>query len=335
MKALRARNAGVRRRAAVRALCTLLGWVVAASASAQDVAPSAPTLPPPTAASAGAASPHAGFTIAASLRAAAYRMPGVPSVIVHAPPGFDPAAPLHLVVYLHGYSGCLPVLMGKGQARCRPGDAPREGWDLGTVHDRAGTNTLLVVPQLAFMKRNGKPGAFGRAGVFAQFLQELLSETLAQALGGPRQLREVASLTLVAHSAGYQTALAILERGQVESLVHAVVLLDALYGDTESYARYVAQHAASGLHFVALHLSGGRPAHEDLRLQRMLVRKLGAEAVVLTDAAGLSAALATHAIVIASGTPPHWLMPGHHMAQVLAALALPARSHPYAPGPAR
>ena len=60
-----------------------------------------------------------GFEKAAELKSAAFRTPGAPSVIVHAPPGFDPRAPLHLVVFLHGYNGCVNVLMARGVSRCK------------------------------------------------------------------------------------------------------------------------------------------------------------------------------------------------------------------------
>lgn len=268
-----------------------------------------------------------GFTVAAQLRAAAYRMPGAPSVIVHAPAGFDARGKLHLVVYLHGYTGCASVLMGKGPSRCRTEDvSPQPGWDLGARHDDANTNTLFIVPQLAFMKQSGRPGAFGRQGVFRAFLQELLGETLASRLGGPRRLAEVASLTLVAHSAGFETALAVLERGEVSELVHAVVLLDALYAGTERYARFVRAHAPSGLRLVALHLGFGATYKNDKQLHRQLVRTLGAAKVAWANEATLDAALATHPIVIAAGRPAHRQVPEHHLAQILRALGLPRRA---------
>ncbi|HEX7480324.1 MAG TPA: hypothetical protein VF331_21165 [Polyangiales bacterium] len=317
--------------ARVSGVPTLLPWCskVAAALLACVVGAhsdgNAQVTPPPPAAASAQPQLRPGFEVAADVSAAAYRIPGVPSVIVHAPSGFDPSGPLHLVVYLHGYSGCVPVLMGKSESRCRPGDAPRAGWDLGAAHDAAGTNTLFIVPQLAFMKRSGRPGAFDRPGVFRQFLCELLSQTLASQLGGPRSLQDVASLTLVAHSAGYQAALAILQRGQVQALVRNVVLFDALYGATDDYARFALEHIADGLHLVALHLPGGRPEREDLRLHRRLARKLGSARVALTDTAGLDVALAEHAIVVASAMPPHWQVPWHYLAQVLAGLPLPRR----------
>src|SRR4051794_26177389 len=142
----------------------------------------------------------AGISRASVLKTAAFRTPGAPSVIVHAPPGWNPRPPLHLVVFLHGYNGCVNVLMAEGPSQCKPGAPMRDGWDLGPQHDAAGTNSLFVVPQLAFAQRNGDPGAFAAVGGFRAFLEELLRDGLGKQLGGPRRFKDIASLTLVAHS---------------------------------------------------------------------------------------------------------------------------------------
>lgn len=262
-----------------------------------------------------------GQDIAARLTHAAYRIPGAPSVIVHAPAGFDPHAPLQLVVFLHGYSGCVNVLMGRGEVACKPGEAPREGWDLGRYHDAAHTNTLFVVPQLAYMKRDGRPGAFAQPGGFRAFLEELLAGPLAPLLGGPRKLKDVARIDLVAHSAGYQTAIAIMEDGGLPAkLLASVVLFDALYGETPRYAQYVEQHARKGLRFVDISLAHGIPERESRVLAAELRQTLGPAQVFTCDAAGIAQAVALHPIVFAQGKPPHRLVPATHLAEVLAAL---------------
>jgi hypothetical protein len=262
----------------------------------------------------------AGFSVAAELQHAAFRVPGVPSVIVHAPPGFDPQGRLQLVVFLHGYSGCVPVLMGQGESQCRPQDPPQEGWDLGRYHDAAHTNTLFIVPQLALMQRSGRPGTFAQRDGFRAFLEELLAGPITQQLGAARSLADVASIDLVAHSAGYQTALAILERGGVAKLVKSLVLFDALYGETPRFAHYIEAHAASGLRFVSIALERGGPRRENEVLLRRLRRTLGNERVVWVGSAELAAAVAEHPMVIGIGTPPHRLLPATHLAEVLHAL---------------
>ncbi|HKP59795.1 MAG TPA: hypothetical protein VJV78_23890 [Polyangiales bacterium] len=269
----------------------------------------------------------ASISRASVLKNAAFRTPaGAPSVIVHAPPGWNPRAPLHLVVFLHGYNGCVNVLMAEGPSHCKPGAPERDGWDLGTVHDAAGTNTLFVVPQLAFAQRNGDPGAFGTAGGFRAFLEELLRDGLGKQLGGARRIKDVASLTLVAHSGAYQAALAIAEQGGVRSQLKAIVLLDALYGETDRYAELVENWR--GLRFVSLYLERGTPRTESQRLYERLSRSIGGDKVLRAPSNELARAVVAHPIVFGLGRPPHRLLPQTHLAELLRAfgqLYLPKR----------
>lgn len=266
------------------------------------------------------ASSVAGFDVSAQLRHGAYDIQGAPNVVVHVPPKFDARGPLQIVVFLHGFSGCVSVLMGKGPSRCRAGAPQQVGWDLGRYHDAAHTQTLFVVPQLAFMKRDGRPGRFAHQGGFRAFLEELLRGPLVEPLGGPRALRDVARIDIVAHSAGYQAALAILEHGGVDpSLIRSVTLLDALYGEAAGFARYVERHAAE-LQFVVISLPNGTPAREARRLARRLTQRLGRDRVTRIDRDGIADAIADHPIVFAQGRPPHRAMPATYLAEVLAAL---------------
>jgi hypothetical protein len=277
-------------------------------------------------AQAATALPRAALDFDAALSSAPYPAAPGPNVAVHVPAGFDVRAPLQLVVYLHGLRGCLPVLLGKGECRCSDGAAPQPGWELGAHHDAAGTNTVFVVPRLVYDRRGGQPGAFAQPGGFRAFLLELLSGPLSARLGRSYALKDLAGITLVAHSAGFETTLAILEHGEVASRVNAVVLLDALYALEDRYARYVLAHADSGLHLVVIHLGGGKPARAGARLQRRLQRALGAEQVASADPDSLRATVAAHRFVFASGRPPHARVPQHHLAEVLASLGLPARA---------
>jgi hypothetical protein len=301
-------------------LLSIAALVVSFAAPVRGDSGSAPAL------RGGASSPRAqAFTLAVQTRTAAYRLEGAPSAVVHAPSGFDPRGPLHVVVFLHGYSGCAQVLANAGATRCRAGDAPREGWNLIGHHDAAGTNTLLVIPQLAFMQRSGRPGCFAERGCFRRFLEELLGETLAQELGGARALRDVASLTLVAHSAGFETALAILEQGEVSGHVRAVVLMDALYSGSERYARWLFERAPAQARLLSMHLGRGGPQRESSKLLRRARRVLGPAMASEASADQLRSALAHKRLVVTRARAPHRLVPEHHLAQVLAALGLPLR----------
>jgi hypothetical protein len=281
-------------------------------------------LPAPAFTQSRDAPPRAALTFEVELPSAPYHVPSAPNVSVHVPAGFDAASPLSLVVYLHGLRGCLPVLMGEGSTRCDAGSAPQLGWNLGAHHDAAGTNTVFVVPRLYYDKRGGQPGAFGKPGGFRAFLSELLSGPLSTRLGRRYTRESIASITLVAHSAGYETTIAILERGEVDGLVRAVVLFDALYAFQERYARYAIAHADRGLHLIAVHFRG-KPARNGKELHKRLLRALGAERVASSNARELKAAVAQRPFVFAQGRGPHAQVPQHHLAEVLAALGLPMR----------
>jgi hypothetical protein len=264
------------------------------------------------------------LTFDAELKSAPVHIASIPNVAVHVPAGFDTAGAVHLVVYLHGLRGCLPVLMGRGTSRCEANRSePQLGWDLGAHHDAAKTQSIFIVPRLHYEKRGGQPGAFGRAGGFRVFLDELLTGPLSTRLKRKLTRADVASITLVAHSAGYETAIAILERGEVSKLVRAVVLLDALYAFHERYARYVLEHVDGGLRLIVINLRGGKPARESSKLERRLVHELGRERVAIATASAIPETVAAHPIVFADGDGPHGRLPQRHMAEVLAGIGLP------------
>lgn len=252
------------------------------------------------------------------LENAAYDEPGAPSVIVHAPPGFDPGRPLRLVVFLHGYSGCARVLVGIGSVACKDGGPPRPGWDLAGRFDEAGSDALFVVPQLAFLRREGDPGRFAREGGFRAFVGELLA-ALEGPLAGAR-LEDVERVSLLAHSAGFESAMAILGRGGIE--VNDVVLFDALYAGTAVFARWVA--GDPGRRLVSLYTGGGQPARQSRRLAGLLRGSMG-EGVVYDREGPLPEVVREFRVVIARSPARHGEVPARHLAALLPALGLSGR----------
>jgi hypothetical protein len=276
---------------------------------------------------AGAAAQRAELTFSAALKHAAYRSEGVPSVAVHVPAGFDPALPLELVVFLHGFNGCTQVLIAEGKAHCRPKDEKEdkeEGWALARHHDEAHTNSVLVIPQLAFMKRSSKPGCFGRGGCFDAFLDELLAE-LRTRLGLAQLDASHVRITLVAHSAGYQTALAILDRARAAARVQHVVLMDALYGGAPQFAFWLQKAARRDVRMLSLYLNDGDTRRGSRDLYKRMRRALGQARVADVHHDGLPAALAANkTLIVSSARGIHREVPANYLAQVLAAW-LPAR----------
>lgn len=265
---------------------------------------------------------HAQWTVPLQVPHAAFTTPGVPSALVHASPRFDPSKPLHLVVYLHGYMACTEMLMGEGPVRCTPSSAEMPGRKLAREHDAAGTNTLLVVPQLALLQRTGKPGCFAQRGCFRAFLEEVLAALPKQRVAPTKSLADVATVTLIAHSAGYEAALAILQHGDIDPLVRDVVLCDALYAKGEAFLAWIAGHREARL--LSLHLRGGRPARNSAKLLRQAQRSLGARHAARIeleiDDASFATALDRTRVATARVGGAHRDVPTRYLAAVLRAL---------------
>ncbi|AKF07540.1 hypothetical protein [Sandaracinus amylolyticus] len=246
---------------------------------------------------------------------------GAPDAIVHAPSGFDARAPLHLVVFLHGYRGCAQVLISDARdARCRAGAPTHPGWGLAARHDEAGTQTLFVVVQLALWQREGSPGRFAREGAFRTFLDEILA-ALEPDLGARRRVDDLAGITILAHSAAFETSLAILRAGRVDDRLRHLVLFDALYSGGPAFLAWAAADASRRL--LSFHGGRGTTRERNRDLARRARRALGARASVGRDARLEHAR--DRRVVIVESDAPHADIPARHMAETLRALGLPLR----------
>lgn len=269
------------------------------------------------------------WTVRLVLEHASHPVKNAPTVVVHAPPRYDPTPPIQVVVFLHGWSGCAAVLEATGLMACRPESSSSkalQGWGLGERHDAAGTNTLFLVPQLAFSARDGSPGRFAEKGFFREFLVELLAEGVAEKLGGSRSIDDVDHVTLVAHSAGFKTALAIMRQGGTEDLIGEVVLLDALYAAPAIFAQWVSKSPESRRRkVVSLYTAKGRTYQFSQLLARYAREQLGEDAVALDPAEPIGDSIRTHQVVIARSPVGHGSVPARHMAEVLGAFDLRRR----------
>ena len=148
--------------------------------------------------------------------------------LLYLPAGFDPQRPLLLVLYFHGQSATLERDVVTRQA------VPRQVAE-------SGLNVALVAPQLAFDAADSSPGNFWKPGHFAAYVDEA-AERLMRLYGNRAAGRQLnlASVVIVAYSGGYLPVAYALNRGGAGHRVKGVILMDALYGDQEKYAAWLA-----------------------------------------------------------------------------------------------
>ena len=254
-------------------------------------------------------------TLEARLDIAPHDTPeGAPHAVVALPAGLRVDEPLALVVFLHGWSGCARALAGEGRVACRRGGRPARGWGLAAQHAAAEDGSVLVVPQLAWLARDGSAGRLVEDGFFREMVAELLSGPVSEALGRELGMDDLGEVTLVAHSAGYESALAILEHGGVE--VRSVALLDALYGGADRFVEWLA-----GL--VSLYTGRASTYRESRRLARLATGELGAVSVIVDPDAPLAEALPIRRVVVDRSPHPHGAIPTRQLEEVLRAFNAP------------
>ena len=184
------------------------------------------------------------------LEGGAFPGSGRPDVGVHVPPGFDATNRPGLVVYFHGWNGCVQAALGDREVPCREGGEARAPSHLASQLDEAGVNALLVAVELRADAATGETGQLAAAGGLRALLRELFEAHLGADLGAPGPpcvlpVDAFQHVMLVAHSGGYQAAASALAMGDLPQVTD-MVLLDALYGADEVFASW-AREAMDGL----------------------------------------------------------------------------------------
>jgi pimeloyl-ACP methyl ester carboxylesterase len=197
--------------------------------------------------------------LAFALRAGAFPGSGNPDVAVHVPRGFDATRRPGLVLYFHGWNGCVATALGEEDAPCIEGGDVRPASRLAAQIDEARVNALLVAVELSIDQTTGDPGQLAMPGDLRDLLRELFSEHLAETLGCTLDTEQLDRVVVVAHSGGYQAAADALRYGQVLQ-IGELDLLDALYGADDVFSEW-ARDAAATLdvprRFVDLYTTGG------------------------------------------------------------------------------
>lgn len=244
------------------------------------------------------------------------RPAGAPAGVVHVP-GHASRRPW-LVVFLHGWRGCARALVAAAPTPCADGLPPDDGWDLAAAHDAAGTDSLLVVPQLAWRARDGSPGRFAEDGFAARWLRAA-AEAVPRDVGLAPDVGARAPVILAAHSAGFETAHAILAHGGLGDRVRGVVLFDALYAREDDFGAWLAG-APERRRLLAWYASDRAPFRNGKALLDQLRRRLGRDRVHRHRRGPLGDALATRSYVLAFAPDRHADVPRRRLAPSLVAL---------------
>jgi hypothetical protein len=160
-----------------------------------------------------------------------------PDVIAHLPTRLDRGQPLHIIVFLHGFNSCARALVASEPVPCAAGGQAQRAYGLARSHEQAHGNSLLLVPQLAFLERDGSAPRFETSGGFDAFLADVRAQLASRIAPQP-----VARVTLIAHSAGYRATATILRDPALATPIRDVVLCDALYAQWDTFAEFLQGH---------------------------------------------------------------------------------------------
>ena len=130
----------------------------------------------------------------------------------------------------------------------------------------SGANAVLVAPQFAVDARDGSAGRFWQHGAFGRFLDEA-AHHLAALRGDPSSEAafQKMPIVMVAYSGGFAPAAFCLRDIASTNRVKGVVLLDAAYGELETYALWAAREHKAGGFFVSSYTLSTKGHNNDLK----------------------------------------------------------------------
>jgi len=151
-------------------------------------------------------------------------------VLMHVPEHFDANKPGVIVVFFHGHGATLERDVRDRQL------LPQQISD-------SGANAVLLAPQLAFDAADSSAGKFWQPGGLKRFVNES-ADHLAKLYGDPNAAKTFANMpiVIVGYSGGFVPAAWSLEVGGLGNRVRGVVLLDAVYGELDKFASWVANN---------------------------------------------------------------------------------------------
>ncbi len=253
-----------------------------------------------------------------------------PDALVYVPAGIDPAQPLNVVVFIHGWNGCAASVSADVPTECHPDGTRRGPLALVSQVRTSGAAAVLVVPQMGLEARSSDPGRFREPGFFRAFLAEVLSQ-MEPTLGRHR-VEDLGRVVLASHSGGYVTLLQVLSHGDVP--VDEIALFDSLYDGSDRVLAWVADHAdrfdpasARPVRLVSVYRGGATEASTE-ELGRGAVEVLRREGhpewVLRRRTEGTVTAAEAHAPVVLARVPGnHQQAVRWNLATVLAGAGMP------------
>jgi hypothetical protein len=154
-------------------------------------------------------------------------------VLIHVPKTFDIRKPGVIVVFFHGNGATLERDVRDRQL------VPQQITD-------SGVNAVLLAPQLAVDAADSSAGKFWQPGGLKRFLAES-AEHLAGMTGDPSAVKTFAGMpvVIVGYSGGFLPAAYSLGVGGLGDRVRGVFLLDAVYGELDKFASWIANNRSA------------------------------------------------------------------------------------------
>ena len=151
-------------------------------------------------------------------------------VLMHVPEHFDIRKPGVIVVFFHGNGATLERDVRDRQL------VPKQISD-------SGANAVLLAPQLAVDAADSSAGKFWQPGGLKRFINES-ADHLAKLYGDPDAAKTFANLpiVIVGYSGGFVPTAWSLDVGGVGNRIRGVVLLDAVYGELDKFASWIANN---------------------------------------------------------------------------------------------
>ena len=151
-------------------------------------------------------------------------------VLMHVPEHFDINKPGVIVVFFHGNGATLERDVRDRQL------VPQQISD-------SGANAVLLAPQLAVDAADSSAGKFWQPGGLKRFINES-ADHIAKLYGDPNAAKAFANMpiVIVGYSGGFLPTAWSLDVGGLGNRVRGVVLLDAVYGELDKFASWIANN---------------------------------------------------------------------------------------------